>query len=78
MAGRCDKKWVLNSFTPCGNEMQEQEHDSHLLLVAVEVGLLAVLGGGVELRAQVLELLHTIIMKQKSSRIPGEAEQRTA
>ena len=31
---------------------------SHLLLVGVEVGLLAVLGGGVELRPQVLELLH--------------------
>lgn len=51
--------------------------DSHLLLLAVEVRLLAVLGGGVELRAQVLELLHTIT-KQKSSRIPGEVEQRTA
>ena len=55
--------------------MQEQERDSHLLLLAVEVGLLAVLGGGVELRLQVLELLQTIIMKQKSSRIPGETEQ---
>ena len=55
--------------------MQEQERDSHLLLLAVEVGLLAVLGGGVELRPQVLELLHTIITKQKFSRIPGETEQ---
>ena len=35
-----------------------QERDSHLLLLAVVVGLLAVLGGGVELRPQVLELLH--------------------
>ena len=31
---------------------------SHMLLVGVEVGLLAVLGGGVKLRPQVLELLH--------------------
>ena len=31
---------------------------SHLLLVGVEVGLLAGLGGGVKLRPQVLELLH--------------------
>jgi hypothetical protein len=30
-----------------------------VLLLAVEVRLLAVLGGGVELRPQVLELLHT-------------------
>ena len=52
-----------------------QERHSHLLLLAVVVGLLAVLGGGVELRLQVLELLHTIIVKQKSSRIPGEMEQ---
>ena len=36
-----------------------QERDSHLLLLAVEVGLLAVLGGGVELRPQVLELLQS-------------------
>jgi len=38
--------------------VQEKDCDSHLLLLAVEVGLLAVLGGGVELRPQVLELLH--------------------
>ena len=36
-----------------------QERDSHLLLLAVEVGLLAVFGGGVELRPQVLELLQS-------------------
>jgi len=68
---------VGNSFTlvalKCRSRMQER--DSHLLLLAVVVGLLAVLGGGVELRLQVLELLQTIIMKQKSSRIPGETEQ---
>lgn len=37
---------------------REKKGISHLLLLAVEVRLLAVLGGRVELRPQVLELLH--------------------
>jgi hypothetical protein len=54
---------------PCSNKMEEQKHGSLLLLLTVELGLVAVLGGGVELWAQVLELL-----KQKSNRIPSETE----
>jgi hypothetical protein len=40
-----------------GEKDRGESHLSHLLLFAAEVGLLAVLGGRVELRAQVLELL---------------------
>jgi hypothetical protein len=47
----------------------KQERGSLLLLLAVELELVAVLEGGVELWAQVLELL-----KQKSNRIPSETE----
>uniref|UniRef100_A0A453A1K1 Uncharacterized protein n=1 Tax=Aegilops tauschii subsp. strangulata TaxID=200361 RepID=A0A453A1K1_AEGTS len=48
----------------------------HLLLVGVEVGLLAVLGGGVELRPQVLELLHTT--RQEGEQAGSTVEQSRA
>jgi hypothetical protein len=46
---------------PGAGQCSSSNVNSHLLLLAVEVGLLAVLGGGVELRPQVLELLHAQI-----------------
>jgi hypothetical protein len=52
----------------------QEDCDSHLLLLAVEVGLLAVLGGGVELRPEVLQLLRAEIRTVKNY----EAETQSA
>jgi hypothetical protein len=54
---------------PRSKKMEEQERDSLLLLLTVESELVAILGGGVEMWAQILEL-----PKQKSNRIPSETE----